>query len=228
MYNARINKLQKLEVSPVWATLTRLDGEGEYVFLINPSTFTVSTTTAVNAYVVLGQGKPNIKPQTQSSTFSLPLLLTTPNNDKDFSDDIKLLSTLSKLKSDMTLPRLSFTYGSFVEPLCVISSFAYSVIQWREGKPTQVTGGLSIIGFQDVDKPVLFKEDVPAKPKVALSAREQTRVADIIRGLEKQEKWNDIRADGEGISGINRVTKKREQITKLTDITRISPNVAPI
>ena len=228
MYNARVNKLKRLEVSPVWATLKRLDGEGEYVFLINPSTFTVSTTTVVNAYIVLGQGKPNIKPQTQNTSFSLPLLLATPNNDKDFSDDIALLSTLSKLKTDLTLPRLSFTFGSFEEPLCVISAFSYSVIQWREGKPTQVTGGLSIIGFQDVDKPTLFKEDVPAKPKVALSAREQTRIAEIIRGLEKREKWNDIRVDGEGISGINRVTKKREQITKLTDITRISPNVAPI
>jgi len=221
MYNARISKLQRLEVSPVWATLKRLDGEGEYVFLINPSVFSVSVATVVNTFTVLGQSKPNIKPQTQTTSFNLPLLLATPGNDRDFSDDIALLSTLSKLKTDMTLPRLSFTYGSFEEPLCVISAFSYSVLQWREGKPTSVTGGLTIVGFQDIDKPVLFKEDVIAKPRIALSTREQTRLAEIIRGLERREKWNDIRVEGEGITGINRVTKKREKIADFKDTIRI-------
>lgn len=219
MYHSRLQSLPVLDVAPVWAVLKRLDGDGVYTFLINPSSFSITRTTALSTLTPLGASKPVILPQTQSYGFTLPVLLTSPGNNRDFTDDIALLNTLSRLSPEQTLPKLSFTWGAFTEPLCCITSFTYTVVQWRSGKPTQVTGSITIQPYQEQVKPELFKEDKVKAPKIALSAREQAKIAEIMKSYE--DRYNDIRVNGEIVEGINRKTLKRERIFTIRDAVRI-------
>jgi hypothetical protein len=146
-------------------------------------------------------------------------MLTSPGSNQDLSDDLALLNTLSTLSSLQTLPKLRFTWGTFVDPLCCITGFTYTVVQWRSGKPTVVSGTLTVQSYVEVQKPTLFKEDVVTKPKIALSAREQAKVAEIMRTFE--DRYNDIRVNGEVVEGISKKTLKREVLFKLTDAVRI-------
>jgi hypothetical protein len=219
MYNSRLANLPTVDVAPVWAVLKRLDAVGVYTFLINPATLSINRTTTVSTLTPLGQSKPQIAPQTQITAYSLPLLLISPAMNKDFTDDLALLNTFSTLSPTQTLPKLSFTFGNFNEPLCVITAFSYSIVQWRSGKPVSVSGSITIQPYSDIVKPVLFKEDVAVKPKVALSPREQAKIAEIMVKYDKTHK--NVRVNGENVEGVSRKTNKTEILFSIKNAVRI-------
>lgn len=234
IYNQRLSKLPILDVAPVWAKLTRIDTSGVYEWLLNPNVLSYTISNNISALTPLGATLPNIAPQNSGYTLSLPLLLVTPSNNLDLSDDIAILTAFSTLKNGV-LPKLSFEFGSFKIPLCCIQSLNISIIQWRSGKPTQATGSLTLLVYAEPKPPTIFKEDVVKKPTVALTEREQVRVAEVMRKLG--DKYNDVRVNGDYIEGISRKTGKRERITSLRDVVKIDlitpisrdsiPNIPP-
>lgn len=226
IYNARMSKMPVLEVAPVWASLKRIDGTGEYTWLLNPNPITYSINNNISALTPLGCTLPNIVPQNSSYQISLPLILVTPGNNRDLTDDIKILTEFSTMKGDK-MPKLSFEFGDFKIPLCCIASFSLTIIQWRSGKPTAATGSLGLLRYEEARAPTLFKEDVVKKPSIALTDREQARVAEVMRGYEKTH--NNVRVNGDYIEGVSRKTNKLVRIVPIKDIVKIDLNpVKPI
>lgn len=212
IFNTRYTNLPELPVDRVWAKLTRIDKPGEYIFLINPTAISYTVNNNISTLTSLGKNLPYIVPQNAGYQISLPLQLTTPGNNRDLSDDIKILREFSTMVGQR-MPSLSFEFGDFRLPLCCIASLSIGIVQTRSGKPTSVVGGIVLVVYDSIKPPEIFDE---ATKVPGLSARDQTKIAD--RGRKYEKEYSEVRVEGDYLTGISRKTKKKVRLDKIKDV----------
>lgn len=113
-------------------------------FTVNPETIEIDSTAETKELPVLGLGQPLTAYQFSQTVITVPTVkFWTPNNAYDLTEILATLESWTKPTTEtLEPPKLKFMYGSLIYEPLLLTRFRRTIVQMREGKPTQANGDL--------------------------------------------------------------------------------------
>lgn len=185
MFNP-ITPRDRVEASPVWATLTNLETGEPLAFWMNPESQREDYGVKVKALGALGTGDPLLCYQHSQRKLTLPQVrIMAPGQASDISPLLDRLIALTR-PDPQTLrpPQVSFTWGAYEVPKALLTRLRVDRKQMRSSLPTEAVVDLEIT--PDPDTPELASNDLGGI--LVLSDKERVEAQEkLIRGATPED-----------------------------------------